>query len=149
MERQVNPAKDMTGESSRQHKEYSDEYDEYILDINDDNDLDEFDILERKETGKISQVKDPLGHTLFEPSDVKHPRSAEWWPIRHVAEYFRQKIRKSLERSERNLMRAECSCPVIGEKDSVTPNLDPDVITYLFKLGRDPRKGLERSLKQC
>ncbi|KAJ1118551.1 hypothetical protein NDU88_006742 [Pleurodeles waltl] len=42
----VNPAKEMTGESSRQSKEYFDEFNEYILDIIKDNDLDEFDILE-------------------------------------------------------------------------------------------------------
>ncbi|KAJ1165924.1 hypothetical protein NDU88_006341 [Pleurodeles waltl] len=77
MERQVNPAKDMAGESSQKNKEYSDEYDEYTLDMNDENDLDEFDVLEEAETGKKRQVQDPLGHTLFEPSDVKHLRSAE------------------------------------------------------------------------
>ncbi|KAJ1110726.1 hypothetical protein NDU88_008074 [Pleurodeles waltl] len=102
-ERQVNPAKEMTGESSRQSKEYFYEFDEYILDISEDNDLDEFDILEQKGTEKLRQVKDPLGQTLFEPSDVKHPRSAEWWPMRHVAEYLKQKVWKPLERSERNV----------------------------------------------
>ncbi|KAJ1155661.1 hypothetical protein NDU88_008390 [Pleurodeles waltl] len=149
MERQVNPARDMAGESSRKNMEYSDEYDEHILDMNDENDLDEFDVLEGKETGKKRQVQNPLGHTLFEPSDVKHPRSAEWWPMHHVAEYLRQKNLKPLKRNKRDIMMAECSRPVIGEKDSMTPNLDPDLTTYLFKLGRDPHKGLERSVKQC
>ncbi|KAJ1127084.1 hypothetical protein NDU88_005490 [Pleurodeles waltl] len=31
----------------------------------------------------------------------------------------------------------------------MTPNLDPEIITYLFKLGKDQRKGLEKSLNQC
>ncbi|KAJ1160430.1 hypothetical protein NDU88_000932 [Pleurodeles waltl] len=92
MNRQVNPAKDMPGESSWKNKEYSDEYDEFIQDMNDENDLDEFDVLEKTETGKKRQVQDPLGLNSFEPSDVKHPRSAEWWPMRHAAEYLRQKI---------------------------------------------------------
>ncbi|KAJ1112969.1 hypothetical protein NDU88_001229 [Pleurodeles waltl] len=150
MERQDNLAKEMAGKSGWDDKDYSDELDdEYILDTINDNEMDEFNIKEKTETEQRKEVKDPLGQVLFEPSDVKHPRSAEWWPMRHVAEYIRQKIRNPLERNERNVMRAECSHPVIGEKDSMTPNLDPVLITYLFKLGRDPRKGLERLLKQC
>ncbi|KAJ1097310.1 hypothetical protein NDU88_002435 [Pleurodeles waltl] len=145
MERQNNPAKEMTGKSGWDDKDYSDELDEYILDMS--NEMDVFNILDKTEIEQRKEVKDTLGHALFEPSDVRHPRSAEWWPMRHAAEYIRQKIRKPLERNERNVMRAECSRPVIGEKDSMTPNLDPDLITFLFKLGRDPRKGLERSLK--
>ncbi|KAJ1179264.1 hypothetical protein NDU88_004498 [Pleurodeles waltl] len=74
MERQVNPAKEIVGKSSWDDKEYSDELDEYILDMNDENDMDEFDILYKTDMGQKKQVKDPLGHTLFEPSDVKHPR---------------------------------------------------------------------------
>ncbi|KAJ1122681.1 hypothetical protein NDU88_001166 [Pleurodeles waltl] len=133
MERKNNPAKEMAGKISWDDKEYSDELDEYILDMSNGNEMDEFNILDKTEIEQRKEMKDPLGHALFEPSDVKHPRSAEWKP---------------LERNERNVMGAECSRPVIGEKDSMTPNLDPDLITYLFKLGRDPRKGLERSLKQ-
>ncbi|KAJ1156547.1 hypothetical protein NDU88_009266 [Pleurodeles waltl] len=149
MERQDNPGKEMAGKSGCDDNEYSDELDQYILDMSNDNEMDELNILDKTEIEQRKDVKDPLGHALFEPSDVKHLRSAEWWPMHHVAEYIKQKIRKPLERNKRNTMRAECSCPVIGEKDSMTPNLDLDLITYLLKLGRDPRKGLERSLKQC
>ncbi|KAJ1205601.1 hypothetical protein NDU88_001029 [Pleurodeles waltl] len=55
MERQANPAKDMAGETSWKNKDYSDEYDELILDMNDENDMDEFDVLEKEETGQNKQ----------------------------------------------------------------------------------------------
>ncbi|KAJ1210710.1 hypothetical protein NDU88_006072 [Pleurodeles waltl] len=61
---------------------------------------------------------------------------------------MKDSLRKPLEKDERSVMMAECSRPVIDEKVCMTPNLDPDMLTYLFKLGRDPRKGLEKSLKQ-
>lgn len=80
---------------------------------------------------------------------MRHSRGSEWWPMSHVAEYIKYWIRRPLERSERNIMRAECSRPVIGEKDTLTPNLDPEIITYMFKMGRDPRQGLEKALKHC
>ncbi|KAJ1109933.1 hypothetical protein NDU88_007290 [Pleurodeles waltl] len=127
----------------------SDEMDEYVFDMSNDDEMDEFTMLDSSEKEQRKEVKDSLGHALFEPSDVKHPHSAEWWPMRHMAECIKQKIKKPLERNDKNIMRAECSHPVIGDKDSMTPNLDPDLITYLFKLCRDPRNGFERSLKQC
>lgn len=43
------------------------------------------------------------------------------------------------------MLRTEFSQPVVGDKVWNASNIEP----FLFKLGRDPRKDLERSLKQC
>ncbi|KAJ1140652.1 hypothetical protein NDU88_007001 [Pleurodeles waltl] len=121
--------------------------DEYALDLEYKDDLeDDFGTVFRAKSGE--DLLDPLGEKLFEPKDIRHPRGKEWWPLEHVAGYIKDRLCKPLEKDERNVMRAECSRPVIDEKVCVTPNLDPDMITYLFKLGRDPRKCLERSLKE-
>ncbi|KAJ1154973.1 hypothetical protein NDU88_007712 [Pleurodeles waltl] len=71
MERQDNPAKEMASKCGWDDKDYSDELDECILDMSNDNEMDEFTMLDQTE----EQRKDPLGHALFEPSDVKHPRA--------------------------------------------------------------------------
>ncbi|KAJ1097023.1 hypothetical protein NDU88_002152 [Pleurodeles waltl] len=124
-----------------------------------DNDLDEYVLdLEYKDgfedelggnltTKNSEDLLDSLGEKLFEPKDVRHLRGKEWWPLDYVASYIKAKLRKPLEKDERNVMRVECSRLVIDVKVCLTPNLDPEMITYLFKLGRDPRKGLEKSLK--
>ncbi|KAJ1210711.1 hypothetical protein NDU88_006073 [Pleurodeles waltl] len=121
--------------------------DEYVLDLEYKDDLeDDFGTVFRANSGE--ELLDPLGGKLFEPKDIRHPWVNEWWPLGHVAGYIKDRLRKLLEKDERSVMRAKCSRPVIDEKVCMTPNLDPDMLTYLFKLGRDPRKGLEKSLKQ-
>ncbi|KAJ1176826.1 hypothetical protein NDU88_002093 [Pleurodeles waltl] len=93
-------------------------------------------------------IKDPQGSDKFSPDRIKHPRSAEWWLLTHVAEFLKLWIRRPLEKEARAVTRAECARPVVKNKACVTPDLDPDPISFLFKLGRDPREGLERALKQ-
>ncbi|KAJ1208000.1 hypothetical protein NDU88_003390 [Pleurodeles waltl] len=121
--------------------------DEYVLDLEYKDELeDELGINFRASSS--DELLDPLGEKLFEPKNIRHPQGKEWWPMEHVASYIKDRLRKPLEKDERNVMRAKCSRPVIDAKVCLTPNLDPEMITYLFKLGRDPRKGLEKSLKQ-
>ncbi|KAJ1191577.1 hypothetical protein NDU88_000893 [Pleurodeles waltl] len=124
--------------------------DEYVLDLEYKDDLeDDFGtVFGAKSREDILDLLDPLGEKLFEPKDIRHPRGKEWWPLEHLAGYIKDRLRKPVEKDEKNVMRAECSRPVIDEKVCMTHNLDPDMITYMFKLGRDPRKGLEISLKQ-
>ncbi|KAJ1138178.1 hypothetical protein NDU88_004569 [Pleurodeles waltl] len=120
---------------------------ECVLDLEYKDDFeDEFGTVLRAHSSE--QLLDPLGAKLFEPKDIQHPRGKEWWPLEHVTSYMKDRLRKPLEKEERSVTRAECSGPVIDEKVCMTSNLDPDMLTYLFKLGRHPRKGLEKSLKQ-
>ncbi|KAJ1109088.1 hypothetical protein NDU88_006454 [Pleurodeles waltl] len=39
--------------------------------------------------------------------------------------------------------------PIIEEKVTMAPNIDQEIITYLFKMGKYLRKGLEKSLESC
>ncbi|KAJ1186290.1 hypothetical protein NDU88_003073 [Pleurodeles waltl] len=121
--------------------------DEYVLDLEYKDDLkDDFGTVFRANSGE--ELLDLLGGKLFEPKDIRHPRGKEWWPLEHVAGYIKDRLCKPLEKDERSVMRAECSRPMIDDKFCMNTNLDPDMLTYLFKLGRDPRKGLEKPLKQ-
>ncbi|KAJ1124558.1 hypothetical protein NDU88_003009 [Pleurodeles waltl] len=67
----------------------------------------------------------------------------------HVTLFTKFWIRKSLDKEARNLLRVECPRPFIDNKSGITPNLDLELQSSLFKSGKDPRKGLERCLKQC
>lgn len=118
------------------------EADEYIFDP-----LEKLDDLNQPSTS--GSVKDPSGVEMFNPSKINHPRGSDWWPHDHVAKFIKLCIRKPLERESRNLMRSECPSPSLDNKAGLTPILDPELLTFLFKTGRDPRKGHERRLKQC
>lgn len=86
---------------------------------------------------------------MFSPELIRHPRSTDWRPLPHVAEFIKLWIRRPLEKEARAVMKEECSRPVVDGKCCLTPELDPDLISFLFKMGCDPRKGLEKALKQC
>ncbi|KAJ1163960.1 hypothetical protein NDU88_004407 [Pleurodeles waltl] len=121
--------------------------DEYVLDLEYKDELED-ELGNNFRTRNSEDLLDPLGEKLFEPKDIRHPQGKEWCPLEHVASYIKDRLRKPLKEDERTIMRAECSRPMIDEKVCLTPNLDPEMITYSFKLGRDPRKVLEKSLKQ-
>ncbi|KAJ1157990.1 hypothetical protein NDU88_010686 [Pleurodeles waltl] len=125
--------------------------DDYILDL-DQGISDGDDLFLNNDTPSSSSkdvIIDPLGEEMFNPHNIKHPKSAVWYPLEHVAKCITKLIRHPLEKGARNLLRAECSRPVIQDKVCPTSNLDSELITFLSKLGIDPRKGLKRSLKSC
>ncbi|KAJ1132471.1 hypothetical protein NDU88_010780 [Pleurodeles waltl] len=142
MESQLDSEKEyFSGEFDNEHD------DEYVLDLEYKDEREE-ELENSFKTRNSEDLLDPLGGKLVEPKDIRHPQGKELWSLEHVASYIKHRLRKPLEKDERNIMRAECSRPVIEEKVCLTPNLDPEMITYLLKLGRDTRKGLEKSLKQ-
>ncbi|CAH2276156.1 Hypothetical predicted protein [Pelobates cultripes] len=90
-------------------------------------------------------ILDFNGKPLFDPDHIKHPRSAEWVPMAHL-EYW---LKKALDQAARNKLRAECHRPTLSKKVAQTPDLDPTIVQFLTKSGKNPNKGLDRSLKSC
>ncbi|XP_044142751.1 uncharacterized protein LOC122932427 [Bufo gargarizans] len=90
---------------------------------------------------------DPSGEPLFNPEELHHPRSAEWMPATHVAQYMEARIRNPLSKESRNKLRAECPRPLIPHKVCETPSVDPKMVQFLAKTGFNPRKGLDAALK--
>ncbi|XP_056410408.1 uncharacterized protein LOC130344431 [Hyla sarda] len=95
--------------------------------------------------GKV--ILDALGEPLFHPDAISHPRSGDWSPLPHVAQYVELWARKSLDRSSRNKLRAECPRPFIPNRVVDTPEVDPILMKYLLKSGKFTKKGIERSFK--
>ncbi|XP_056419479.1 uncharacterized protein LOC130360947 [Hyla sarda] len=92
-------------------------------------------------------ILDALGEPLFHPDAISHPRSGDWTPLPHVSQYVEFWARRSLERTNRNKLRAECPRPFIPKKVVTTPEVDPILSKYLAKSGKFPKKGIERSFK--
>ncbi|XP_056385340.1 uncharacterized protein LOC130281768 [Hyla sarda] len=95
----------------------------------------------------VNAVLDSQGVPFFDPEAIKHPRSGEWTPIPQVAKYIEAWLRKPLDRGNRNKLRSECPRPSVANKVAVTPELDPILVKYLLKSGKNPSKGLDRSFK--
>lgn len=92
-----------------------------------------------------SPVGDGVHSDMFEPTQIYHPRSAEWTPDAKVAEYVVGKIHQPLEREVRNRMRGECPRPSLKGKVAHTPEIDEKLCTFFSKYMRDPKKGIDRS----
>ncbi|KAM4702972.1 uncharacterized protein WCC33_011531 [Rhinophrynus dorsalis] len=97
----------------------------------------------------IPHILDAKGKPLFDPEGIKHPRSSEWSPRPHIAQYLETWVRKPMSRATRNKLRAECPRPLIPNKVCNTPELDTRLVKFMSKTGRDPRKGLDKALKSC
>ncbi|KAM4697809.1 uncharacterized protein WCC33_013413 [Rhinophrynus dorsalis] len=97
----------------------------------------------------IPHILDATGKPLFDPEGIKHPRSSEWSPRPHIAQYLETWVRKPMSRATRNKLRAECPRPLIPNKVCNTPELDTRLVKFMSKMGRDPRKGLDKALKSC
>ena len=85
----------------------------------------------------------------FVPEEIEHPNSTDWTPPDEVVEYMDARLRKPLKKEVRSRLRSECPRPLLKGKASETPEIDPTIVTYMGKYSRDPRKGLDRSLKAC
>ncbi|KAJ1096641.1 hypothetical protein NDU88_001776 [Pleurodeles waltl] len=93
----------------------------------------------------VSQGK----NLLFSPEDIIHPRSTEWVPHQEVANYVQDRLRKSFEKEVRNTLRSECPRPSLLGRVADTPELDPNMASFLRKFAKDPKKGLDRAWKGC
>ncbi|XP_056395197.1 uncharacterized protein LOC130290954 [Hyla sarda] len=87
--------------------------------------------------------------SYFDPALIRHPRSGEWLPTGKVAKFISTRVFKSLDRTTRNKMKAECPRPTLPHNSSVTPELDPVLTKFLMKSGKNPKKGLDRSFRAC
>ncbi|XP_040261447.1 uncharacterized protein LOC120977521 [Bufo bufo] len=97
--------------------------------------------------GPSGVLTDPLGDPLFDPDSLHHPRSAEWLPLDHVAQYLAARVRCPLTKEARNKLKAECPRPIVANKVCDTPSVDPKMVQFLAKSGWNPRRGLESALK--
>ncbi|KAM8971965.1 sodium-coupled neutral amino acid symporter 1-like [Pelodytes ibericus] len=91
----------------------------------------------------------PNGQPLFDPDELQHPRSAEWAPADHVAQYISLRVRKPLDKLARSKLRAECPRPTVPNSACATPDVDPKIIQFLSKTGWKPKKGFEFALRNC
>ncbi|XP_056402101.1 uncharacterized protein LOC130295417 isoform X2 [Hyla sarda] len=90
---------------------------------------------------------DSLGQPFFSPEAITHPRSGDWAPLPQVADYIEFWTRRSLDRANRNKLRAECPRPYVARKVASTPEIDPVLVKYLTRSGKYAKKGIERSFK--
>ncbi|CAH2274881.1 Hypothetical predicted protein [Pelobates cultripes] len=97
-------------------------------------------------SSEAEKILDPQGEPLFDPDDLRHPRSAKWSPFEHVACYIGAWVRKPLERVTCNMLRAECPCPTVPDEVCKTPQVNPKIAQFLGKSGWKLRKGLDVSL---
>ncbi|XP_044136978.1 uncharacterized protein LOC122928313 [Bufo gargarizans] len=91
-------------------------------------------------------IMDPSGQAMFDPRNIRHPRSGEWSPPEHLSRFMHLWLRKPLEKEVRNRLRSECPRPSLPDKVAQTPEFDKVMTTFMMRSGRDPRRGLEKGL---
>ncbi|KAJ1110965.1 hypothetical protein NDU88_008311 [Pleurodeles waltl] len=102
----------------------------------------------RKREPHNTQEGDQVPRTLsFDLENIIHPRSTEWIPCVEVAHYVQDRIRKGFDRDVRNTLCSECPRPLLLGKLAETPELDPNMATFIKRFFKDPKKGLDRAWK--
>ncbi|KAJ1176838.1 hypothetical protein NDU88_002105 [Pleurodeles waltl] len=112
------------------------------------------DQIELKPAGKlksrnIQESDQILCNLSFDPENIKHPRSTEWIPCAEVAHYVQDRIWKGFDRDVCNTLQSECPRPSLQGKMAETPELDPNMATFIKGFSKDPKKGLDRAWKSC
>ncbi|KAJ1130219.1 hypothetical protein NDU88_008575 [Pleurodeles waltl] len=102
----------------------------------------------KSESTKAPPPKAPRVLT-FSPEEIVHPRSSSWVPPPEVAEYLQNHIRAGFDKDVRARLHAECPRPDLEGKVTDTPDVDPTMVTFLKKLAKDPKKGLDRAWRSC
>lgn len=64
-----------------------------------------------------------------------------------MGKYLELCLRKPLDKTSRNKLKAECPCPLAPRKICLTPECDAKMVAFLNRSSKDPRKGLESVLK--
>ncbi|KAJ1163875.1 hypothetical protein NDU88_004327 [Pleurodeles waltl] len=90
-----------------------------------------------------------LRNLSFDPESIIHPRSSEWLPCEEVAQYVQDHIRKGFDRDVQNTLRSECPRPSLLGKVAENPDLDPNMVMFMRKFSKDPKKGLDHAWKNC
>ncbi|KAJ1208689.1 hypothetical protein NDU88_004072 [Pleurodeles waltl] len=98
----------------------------------------------RKSHHSSTEAPEVAGRNLlFEPENILYSRSTEWVLRAEVAHYVQEELRKSFEHEVCNTLRSECPRPSLLDKVGETPELDPNMATFLCKFANDPKKGLD------
>ncbi|KAJ1136935.1 hypothetical protein NDU88_003349 [Pleurodeles waltl] len=92
---------------------------------------------------------DHAGEALFDPSFMVHPNSMEWYPSEHVADYVSFFLRHPLDKAARNKLKSECPRPSLPDNITATPVIDPNMLMFFSKFGKDPKKGVDRAWSGC
>ncbi|KAJ1160574.1 hypothetical protein NDU88_001070 [Pleurodeles waltl] len=92
---------------------------------------------------------DHAGEPLFDPSFMVHPNSKEWYPSDHVADYVSFFLRHPLDKATRNKLKSECPRPSLPDNITATPVIDPNMLMFFTKFGKDPKKGVDRAWSGC
>ncbi|KAJ1163698.1 hypothetical protein NDU88_004152 [Pleurodeles waltl] len=91
---------------------------------------------------------DHAGKPLFDPSLMVNPNSKEWYPSDHVADYVSFFLRHPLDKATRNKLKSECPRPSLPDNITSTPIIDPNMLMFFTKFGKDPKKGVDRAWYQ-
>ncbi|KAJ1184458.1 hypothetical protein NDU88_001264 [Pleurodeles waltl] len=68
-----------------------------------------------------------------------------WALAQEMAENLHGKLHRSFDKEVRNRLRAECPRPELPEKVAETPEIDASMLTFLKKIAKDPKKGIDRA----
>ncbi|XP_044151546.1 sperm flagellar protein 2 [Bufo gargarizans] len=90
-------------------------------------------------------ILDPSSQRLFDPRNIRHPRSGDWTPPDHLAKFMHLWLRKPMDKTVRNRLRSECPRPLLPDFVAQTPEFDQIMTTFMSRGGRDPRKGVEKA----
>ncbi|KAJ1163213.1 hypothetical protein NDU88_003676 [Pleurodeles waltl] len=105
--------------------------------------------LSAQEAGKPLIISDAEGVPMFNPKYIHHPNSTKWFPADHVGDYVASRLHMSLDKQTRAKLRSECPRPPLPSKITSTPAIDPSLITFFTKFGKDPRKGVDKAWSTC
>ncbi|KAJ1097138.1 hypothetical protein NDU88_002265 [Pleurodeles waltl] len=94
-----------------------------------------------KYSGEKEQVRDPLREYMLDPHGIQRTLSPQWVQQQHVAEYVEYWIKQEMTKEVRTRLRSECPRPSLANKVAYTPELNAQMLTFLNKSGRDPRRG--------
>ncbi|KAJ1126015.1 hypothetical protein NDU88_004428 [Pleurodeles waltl] len=105
------------------------------------------------ESSKSNDNNDSLldfaGQPMFDPTLIRHPKSTEWTLCEHVAAYVSKKLRQPLDKLVRNRLKSECPRPSLPNNITATPLIDPNMLMFFTKFGKDPKKGVDRAWTNC
>ncbi|KAJ1087569.1 hypothetical protein NDU88_000736 [Pleurodeles waltl] len=104
---------------------------------------------ESSKTKSNNTLLDFAGQLMFDQSLIRHPNSTEWTPCDHVSEYVLKNLRQPLDKLVRNRLKSECPRPSLPNNITNTPVIDPNMIMFFTKFGKDPKKGVDRAWTNC
>ncbi|XP_078518978.1 uncharacterized protein LOC144784190 [Lissotriton helveticus] len=106
-------------------------------------------VKERKHKSHNVEDKPVNKNLLFDPRNIIHPRSTEWVPCFEVAHYVQDNLRRGFKKEVSATLRSECPRSSLMGKVADTPEIDPNMDTFMKHFAKDPKKGLDRAWRGC